>query len=374
MITGPAAGDASTSLESLPTALDRLVRQRILSAEQARAVLRELAWPGSSEPPPGAGPELTIGGASASGVDDAPTGNRSWIAVLGEVGGYVGAAFVFGGCVVLVGSGWDALNLAGRVALLAGPALALLMAAALIGYTTPGGWTVRPSPGAGPRRRLVSALAAVAASLSAGATAQLVDQPNELLAAAGTATAVCALAYATCRSTLMHLALGVAFATTAAAAGDRIPGDADLAPWGLVAAGALWVGLVAVRILTERTLGDVFGAALLYVGGELLALGSDRPQGYLVVGLVAVAGLFGYQRTRRVPVLVVGVVALATVIPETVTHYAGGTLQAGGALLVTGLSVIGASALGLVVHRTSPSHRTEADSDSGQAHRTPGPA
>ncbi|MCP6726386.1 hypothetical protein NL526_30475, partial [Klebsiella pneumoniae] len=76
---------------------------------------------------------------------------------------------------------------------------------------------------------------------------------------------------------------------------------------------------------------DVFGCAVVFTGGETLALGHEQAWGYLVVSLVAVAGLAGYLRTRRVPVLVVGVVALATVVPEAVAHYAGGSLQAGGA-------------------------------------------
>jgi hypothetical protein len=76
-----------------------------------------------------------------------------------------------------------------------------------------------------------------------------------------------------------------------------------------------------------------------------------------VVGLVALAGIAGYLWTRKVAVLVVGVVALATAVPQVVTHYAGGTLEAGGVLLVTGLSIIGASVLGLLLHRSPPAHR-----------------
>jgi hypothetical protein len=44
---------------------------------------------------------------------------------------------------------------------------------------------------------------------------------------------------------------------------------------------------------------------------------------------------------------VVGVVALATVVPEAVLHYTHGSLGAGAALLVVGLSIVGASVLGL---------------------------
>ena len=46
-------------------------------------------------------------------------------------------------------------------------------------------------------------------------------------------------------------------------------------------------------------------------------------------------------------VLAVGVVALATVVPQAVIHYTDGALGAAGSLLVVGLSIVGASAAGL---------------------------
>jgi uncharacterized membrane protein (UPF0136 family) len=93
----------------------------------------------------------------------------------------------------------------------------------------------------------------------------------------------------------------------------------------------------------------------------VLAVDRGQTLGYLVLGLVAVAGLIGYLRTRQVPLLVVGVVALATVVPEAVNHYAGGTIRAGGTLLVTGLSIVSASMLGLLLHRRTPAHRATSD-------------
>jgi hypothetical protein len=50
-------------------------------------------------------------------------------------------------------------------------------------------------------------------------------------------------------------------------------------------------------------------------------------------------------------VLVVGVVALATVVPQAVIDYTDGALGAAGALLLSGLSIVGASVLGLRLHR-----------------------
>jgi len=51
---------------------------------------------------------------------------------------------------------------------------------------------------------------------------------------------------------------------------------------------------------------------------------------------------------------VVGVVALATVVPQAVIDYTGGALGAAGALLVVGLSIVGASVIGLRLRHEVP--------------------
>jgi hypothetical protein len=348
----------TTTLQDVSTALDRLVLARTLTTGQARAVLSQLMEPRGAAPlgpPPCLTPPLSIA------ADGDAAGHRPWVAVLGEVGGYVGAAFVLGGCVVLGGSNWDSLARTTRLQLLGLPAVVLTLVALLIGFTTNGGWSVRPRPGILARRRLVATLATLAAVLSATAVQQVVDGPNEALAAMGTATGVSLVGYALCRTNLLHLALGVSFASTVAELISRISGNWDNTAWGLVAAGLIWVALATWRVLDERTLGELVGAATVYLGGEVLAVDRGLAAGYLVLGLVAVAGLIGYLRTRRVPLLVVGVVALATVVPEAVSHYAGGTIRVGGTLLVTGLSIVSASMLGLLLHHRTPAHRAQND-------------
>jgi hypothetical protein len=392
-----ATGDGTTSLEALTTALDRLVLSRILTTEQARAVLRELALPIPperpptlspppialiGEPGPTSGPEVApsartlLAGAplppdvvattgpetdlTAVPEQDAGTERRhTWINLFGEVGGYLGATFVLGGFVELAGPGWETLTRAERLLVLAGPAIALLLAALLLGATVPGGWTVRPEQGPSARRRLISSLVTLAALLSAAAVDQVATGRNALLATAGTATLVCAIGYVLCRGTVLHLWLGLTTAWTLCEVLDRAGVRGTGIAWGFVLAAVLWVMLVMARVLSEWTLGVVVAGTLGCCGGEALTLGRNPPLGYLVVGALAVGGLAGYLWTRRVAVLVVGVVALATVIPETVTHYAHGALRAGGALLVTGLSIIGASVLGLLLHRRPPAHRAE---------------
>jgi hypothetical protein len=268
---------------------------------------------------------------------------------------------VLGGALVLAGPSWNTLDLAVRILLLTGPALVLLLVAVSIAWTAPGGWSVRPRPGTFARRRLISTLAVVAAGLAGGAMSEAVGNPNpnQALAALATITAICLLAYAACRSTVLHLALGLALVATAAEALSRATGNGGDAPWAIVLVGALWLALVETGVVGERALGEVFGLAIVYAGGEGVTMSFEGLPGYLIIGAVALIGLGGYLRTRRIPVLAVGVIALATLIPQAVSHYAGGSLQAGGALLITGLSIVGASVLGLVLHQRSPSQRTE---------------
>lgn len=400
--TGPraptgATNDGTTSLEALTTALDRLVLSRTLTTEQARALLRELALPVPPErppplvppstTPPGLTPGTTPGRAATSSARTtlarvplppgvvSPTGpgtdltampadggeepHHAWVNLLGEVGGYLGAAFVLGGIVLLAGPSWETLTRTDRLLVLAGLAVALLLAALLLGATAPGGWSVHPRPGGSGRRRLVSTLLVLAALLTAAAVDQLVLGRNTAPAASGTAALVCAVGYALCRGAALHLALGLSTAWTLGEALDRAGLQVMAPAWGFVLAGALWVVLVMSRVLSEWTLGVVVGGALAFAGGEALALGENPPLGHLVVGALAVGGLAGYLWTRRVAVLVVGIVALATVVPEAATHYARGGLQAGGVLLVAGLSTVGASVLGLLLHRRPPAHRAD---------------
>jgi hypothetical protein len=345
-----------TTVRDVSAALDRLVLSRTLTSGQARAVLSQLAQPSGADAVPA--PALP----APVEADGDATGHPSWVAVLGEVGSYVGAAFVLGGCVVLVDANWGSLTRSDRVQLVGLPAVAMMVVAALIGFSTPGGWSVRPRPGTFARRRLVATLATLATVLSATAVEQIIDEPDKTLAAMGTAAVVCLASYALCRNSLLHLALGVASTSTVVELTNRVSGSTDHAAWGFVAAGLLWVALAAWRVLDERTLGDLFGAATVYLGGEMLAIDRGEAVGYVVVGLVGVAGLVGYLRTRRVPILVIGVVALATVVPEAVSHYAGDTIQAGGTLLVTGLSIVSASMLGLLLHRRTPAHRARSGS------------
>ena len=355
-MTAPSFDPRTAAGPSMEAALDRLVARGTLGRDQADAVLAELAEAALGAP---AGP---VTGPVPGPSVDLP--GRAWTAVLAEVGGYIGAAFVFAAVAVFTGPRWDQLGHAAQIAVFAVPAVFALLAAVLLAQAAPGSWTPFPQEGLGPRRRLVAALVGTGGALLAGTVATALPDSfgdgygeAEATMAFLTACAVWAVGYAFCRIALLHV--GIAGAAAAAlSAGIAWLYQEDETAWtgaGLVVLALVWAGLAAWRVLDEQPLGFGVAGVLGFVGGEMLATGSTGSGwGYLVLLAIAAAGLAGYVRTRMITVLVVGVVALGTVVPQAIIDYTDGALGAAGALLVTGLSIVGASVLGLRLHREVP--------------------
>lgn len=354
----------STPLEQ---ALGRLVADGTLTDEQARAVSRELA-----SQAPGT-PGVPVGHAGPRSAD-----RPGWTTLVAEIGGYVGGAFVLAAAIVLTGPRWGELGQSERIVLLAVPSLLLLAAAAAVLALTPGGWPVRHRRGAGPRRRLAAALVVVGGALLAGAVAVAARGTGDWQAVwyFGAATVVGALGYAVLRTPLLHVATAVAAASAAPIAAstysDTWQREGLWAGLAVVAVAVVWLALTAAGVLAEAGLGLTVGGALAFIGGEIATTAEGLAWvGYLLLAAVAVAGLVAYVRTRHVGVLVVGVVALATVVPQAVIDYTDGELGAAGALLVTGLSILGASVLGLRLRGAAPSDDGPAGADAAPAVAAP---
>jgi formate-dependent nitrite reductase membrane component NrfD len=73
----------------------------------------------------------------------------------------------------------------------------------------------------------------------------------------------------------------------------------------------------------------------------------SEPLAYGITAAVAVAGFVLYLRTVGWPYLVVGVLGVTLVVPEAVMHWTDGSLGVAGAVLVAGLTLLGASLAGL---------------------------
>ena len=326
-------------MDEVTAALDRLVAAGTLTPDQADAVRHELGRVSRPAPPPS---------------DDR---DSSWTTVLAEVAGYVGAAFVFAAAIVLAAPRWGDLPPATQAITLGVSALLLAAAAGWVAAGTPGGWTVHPGV-SGPRRRLVGALVLVAGAMATSTTATLTDGPRQEGLTVLTALAVWGVGYLACRGILLHIATAGAATWAVFAVADWATSEPDATLVGLLTAaiGVGW-GLLAVwGVLDERRLGLAAAGAIVFVGAEEVVVdgGAERGLGYLLLLGLAVAGLAGYAVLRDVVLLVVGAAALAVVVPQAVTDYSNGALGAAGALLFSGLTIVGAAVLGLRLRERSP--------------------
>jgi hypothetical protein len=356
---------------ALSAALTRLVTDGVLTTRQAKAVTREVRAQLRARE------ASTTGGAPAGGtpagaapvgrsLTDADAERSPLTLLLAEIGGYVGGMFVLGAAAILLGDNWHGLTTTVRFAVLAAPALIMIAAAVTTARSTPGGWAPHPigepPSGVAPRRRLFALSTTVAAVLAGGAGAVLVDARGAsgdwaAFAFSWIALAVAGVAYAFCRSELLHTALGLGVAASAVASlrvtgwyGERSTG------WTFVALGAAWGAATLRGVLAERGLGFGWGGVLVFVGAELLVTADPKVLGYLVLTLLMATGLAGFARGRSLTLLVIGVATLAVLVPQAVIDATNGALGASGALLMVGLSIVGASALGFRLHR-SPSPR-----------------
>jgi MFS family permease len=335
----------------LDTTLGRLVADGTLTSEQALAVTRELTGQTAHlAPASAAGSATLLQPDPGTRALDRP----SWTSLLAEVGGYVGGAFVLAAAVVLTGPSWGHFGTAQRLAILGVPAAVLLVAAAAVLLTTPGGPPLHHRRGTGPRRRLASALTLVAAVLAGGVADVAVDNDTHWEGVGFTLAAlvVAVAGYLACRTAPLHVG---AAALATALAGFVVSSAVD--DWerqqvwigvSFLAVASGWLALTLAGAFDEAALGLTAAGVIAFVGGEVLATQDQFTWlGYLTLALVAAAGLAGYVRSRHVAVLAVGVVALGTVVPQAVIDYTDGAFGAAGALLLTGLSILGASVLGL---------------------------
>jgi hypothetical protein len=331
----------TTPESALAKALDRLLTARTLTRPQADAVRTEFDA------------ERSRAGAltPSTPVTSRPDGaEHGWSSMLSEVGGYVGATFVFAAAVALVRPFWSDLSHLARVFLLAVPAVALLAAALAIVYGPRPG-TARSRDGGTPRHRLVSALALAGGALLGAAAGVLTEDGSPEQVVPAVLLVAWGLAYVLWRGSLLHVAAAAGLTAEIVAATDRTTHSLLVTGLALVVAGTLWAGAAAGRLIQEDLLGIVVGGALAFAGAETVVAGDVSWLGYVLLAAVATIGLAAYLRTHVVSALAVGGVALAVVVPQAVIDYTDGSLGAAGALLVSGLSIVGVSVAGMRLHK-----------------------
>jgi hypothetical protein len=285
-------------------------------------------------------------------------------ALLVEITAYVGAALVVASLGLFTAQYWTQLTGAVQVAVL-GVVTAVLAASGLVVARLGGSHRELRNGSDEVRRRLASAL------LSAGATAagitvgRLValrvveDVGNEsgpVVAGALTTLVLAVAAYVHAPSVVGQLTMAAAIfmlVTAAWALLDRDEADSWWPGVAFVLIGVLWTGAAETGRFREVVQARAIGGAMALFGSQftLVSEGHDVLS-YLLMLLVSVTAFVMYVRTVAWPYLVVGVLGVTLVVPQAVIDWTGGSLGPSGAVLVAGVTLLGASLVGLRVRKS----------------------
>lgn len=283
---------------------------------------------------------------------------------LAELAGYVGGALVIAAGALFVSTEWMDLSVGQQVGLLAGIA-ALLFAAGVGVGVTGGGFAALRSDAQPVRRRLAGVLFTAGAVASAAAViVWLVEvleergtevEQGHLIGLGGSLTLVvlATVGYLMAHSLLGQAAIAVGAAYAIPFTLDSI-GDVDEVALGMVflAVGLVWLALAEREVWHEVLGARVIGSLFVLVGAQIPALGSDHEWvGYLATIVVAAVGFWLYVARRAWPYLALGVAGVTLAVPEALLDWTEGSLGTAGVLLVAGVTLLGASLLGLRLRR-----------------------
>ncbi len=280
-----------------------------------------------------------------------------------EVAGYVGGALVVAAVGLFVSQSLADLSDAGQVGMLVVIALVLVGAATttcLVG----GGYDELRRGDDEVRRRLASALLVAGGFSASVALGRVVDLAqgdagsSSSLPVLVSAVSLLLLTLASGRvatSALLHLAAGAAVVVAALAVeGLR----SDLGTEGRLAAGLLlgaaagWLLVARAGRFAEPVVARTVGWSLALLGAQLpLAYSGSGNVAYALTAVVVVAAVVVYLGDVQWPGLVAAVVGVSLVVPEATADWFDGSLGVAGVVLVTGLTLLGASLAGLGVRR-----------------------
>lgn len=306
-------------------ALDQLVSDAVLSAEQAEAVRAAL--------------EAHREGEHAAGVtaDRAPAPLPRPIPAAAEAAAWVGAVLAAAAGFTAVAAFWNELTRWAQTGILVLTAVALLAAGAAV---------------QGDRRtaarRIVSVvwfLAVVAAGAAGviGASRNAADTRGWPWVLAGSvATAVAVPLWRRNERTPQLLAVtGSVLATLLAVLSvpDRVPYE-----WfGLVlwAVGAALIVLAWAELARPSGGALTIGGALALVGPQLLIVSFDQGRGGLALALGTVAALFALGGAlRHVPLTALAAVGLAVFVPQALESFFPDSLNASATLFISGVALL----------------------------------
>jgi hypothetical protein len=276
-----------------------------------------------------------------------------------ELAAYVGGAFVVAAGFLFTVQQWADLGTGQRVGLLLVVSTVLMAGAAVAAFTGPGLAAVRAGREE-VRRRLAGALS-TGGSVAAAAAAmvwyidRLQDAGTEVeqgykigLTGSLVLLVLATVSYLVVPSLVGQLAVaaGAMYLVPFVFEAFDLEAPALLGAT-FLAIGLLWLALAERGAWREVVPARVVGAVMVVVGAQV-PIGSDWPWiGYLLTALVAVGGFTFYVVRRAWPYLAVGVVGITLAVPEALLDWTEGSLGTAGVLLVAGVTLLGASLLGL---------------------------
>lgn len=276
-----------------------------------------------------------IAAREGSGATRRPASPTEPGSLLAEALGYVGGVIIVVAAVLLATEFWAELGTSGRLAVVGGAAVLMLLAG-----------MAAPQRAGDQGRRLRAVLWAGSTAAFAGFAALLSSDVLEMSGddVALTTTSVTAAVALTLwwrRPThLQQLVALVALSATASATVAKVS-DADHLPGaGAWAVGLVWFVLATSGRLRPRDLARGLGAAMAVVGA-LMTLPSD---GGIVLALTTAAAIVAIAvQATDLALLAVGAVGLFFALPIAVQTWFGGTFAAPIALLGAGLVLVAAA-------------------------------
>ncbi len=285
---------------------------------------------------------------------------------LAEVAGYVGAALVMAAVTLLLAQRWADLTPAARVAALLGVAVILVVAA--VAMATLVGKRSDLRSGGGTRVHLVAVLSILAAIAAGGAMGVWADT---YLHGTGVSNPAGRLAFLTALVVALAAYLlsphGLVQATAAFASfGILTSTFSDTYPYwtrwmalAVLLVAVVWLLLAERRVWRERTIGRLIGSAFGLFAAQAVGFDSRWDPEWWAYGasfLLAAISLALYLWRDDWAYLVVGVLALTIAVTRTLLDITDGSLGAGGAVLVAGLTLLAGSGLALWLRRSREAH------------------
>ncbi|WP_022910220.1 hypothetical protein [Aestuariimicrobium kwangyangense] len=350
-----------------------LVSEGILDTARAEAALTVVERSLATTPVPAATPTAAdaVKTSPAEGVLAAPPSAPpagSGRPRLSEVAGYAGAALVVASIVLLGAQYWGEIEPLPRSIIILAIAAVLLVGAALTTRIAGGSWNSGRRLALRPRY-FVSTLtlaAAVGVGLAVGSylfttryhPPENYDMHNVSMTwGVSVALVVLLVAYLVVPSIVVHLGLAIAvfnlIVTTWLGEGRGAELWRSLA---ILVVGATWLVLAELHRWREVTLGRAVGSVYLLAGAQFL-LSQENPGWAHAMTFAIALVLFGlYWWRGDWPFLAVGVVALTVSVTEALVEWTEGSLGAGGAVLIAGLTLLASSGGAILLRRRREHH------------------